>query len=745
MNAATAEVSFRNDARELDASEDLRDRTLQRTLAEHRATSNVIEQLSDATGLALSASRPSDALLAVVSVVAKRMNVEVRKQTLAAQEQDIDDIDAIARGSDLRTRRVTLPANWWQSDCGDLIGWTTSGQPVAILRTKRGYDLLNPADETVSRVDDSVAARLQSSAAVLFRPLPDDVNGVVGLARFAASGHGRSVVGIATLSICGTGLSMFSALATGTLVDHVIPHSDRVLAVHLMLALIVASVGHVLIQLAGGIGALRLQTLMTVRTQTAVWDRLLRLPVAFIRRYSTGDLSHRAMMVTTISSEITGSVVRSLITGMAALLNLGLMAFYSPRLAVVAAVMGLLWCCATTPLTFAIRRHAIKREILSGQLFGFVVQLLNGIARIRIGASEQRVFNEWGRRFTKHVELSNRIRGLSNASGLINLILSPLGTIVLFWFAAHMLTADSAAHATMSAGVFLAFYASFGMFLRGCTMTGEALVDVADSVAKFRTVAPLLSEPPESTSSKRMLGEIQGQIEFRNVSFSYDDGPVVVNNVNLDIQPGAFVALVGSSGSGKSTLLRLLLQFETPTSGSITLDGHDIAQLDMSSVRRQIGVVLQTNHIAAGSVFDNITMGCSATEEQVMEAAEDAGLAEDIQLMPMGIHTMVSENGSNLSGGQRQRLMIARALVRNPSLLLFDEATSALDNRTQSIVSESIARRGVTRLVIAHRLSTIRQAENIYVLDEGKIVQQGSYEQLAAYSGAFRSLMARQG
>jgi ABC-type bacteriocin/lantibiotic exporter with double-glycine peptidase domain len=201
---------------------------------------------------------------------------------------------------------------------------------------------------------------------------------------------------------------------------------------------------------------------------------------------------------------------------------------------------------------------------------------------------------------------------------------------------------------------------------------------------------------------------------------------------------------VGPSGCGKSTTIRLIMWFDTPEEGTVYFDGQDLAGLDVSAVRRQLGVVLQNGRINSGPIFENIGGGALITVDEAWEAARMAGFADDIEAMPMGMHTVVSEGGTNLSGGQRQRLLIARALVLKPRILIFDEATSALDNRTQAIVSESIDRLRVTRIVIAHRLSTIRNADRIYVMEAGRVVEQGTFEELAAQPGLFANLIARQ-
>jgi ATP-binding cassette subfamily C protein len=217
-----------------------------------------------------------------------------------------------------------------------------------------------------------------------------------------------------------------------------------------------------------------------------------------------------------------------------------------------------------------------------------------------------------------------------------------------------------------------------------------------------------------------------------------------LKDLSLRIRPGEYVALVGGSGSGKSTLLRLLLGFEKPESGSVFYDGHDLTSLDIREVRQQLGVVLQSSKLMPTDIYRNIIGSRNLTVNDAWEAARMAGLDRDIKNMPMGMHTVVSEGGGTFSGGQRQRLMIARALVNKPRIIFFDEATSALDNETQRVVTQSMDSMQATRIVIAHRLSTIINADRIFVLHLGELVQSGSYAELMSEGGLFAELAKRQ-
>jgi ABC-type bacteriocin/lantibiotic exporter with double-glycine peptidase domain len=283
------------------------------------------------------------------------------------------------------------------------------------------------------------------------------------------------------------------------------------------------------------------------------------------------------------------------------------------------------------------------------------------------------------------------------------------------------------------------------MFMGAALDLTATAVGLVGLIPTWERAKPILDAVPEFDLDKPDPGELTGRIEVSHLTFRYtEDGPLILDDVSLEARPGQFIALVGPSGAGKSTLLRILLGFDLPDSSSVYYDRHDLATIDVTAVRRQIGVVLQSSRLTAGDIYTNIVGSGSYALEDAWDAARMAGFEDEIRAMPMGLHTVVSEGGGTLSGGQRQRLLIARALVTRPRVLLFDEATSALDNRAQQIVSESIDRLHATRIVIAHRLSTIRNADRIYVLDGGRVVQSGTFDELMAEPGLFADLAARQ-
>jgi ABC-type bacteriocin/lantibiotic exporter with double-glycine peptidase domain len=278
----------------------------------------------------------------------------------------------------------------------------------------------------------------------------------------------------------------------------------------------------------------------------------------------------------------------------------------------------------------------------------------------------------------------------------------------------------------------------------------SSLTSIALSIAGIRPVLemaePILKAEPEVAADKEMVTRVSGSIEVNHVSFRYEENtPYVLKDLSLKIKAGEYVAIVGRTGCGKSTLIRLLLGFEKPETGAVYYDRRDLASLDPRSLRKQIGVVIQNGQLFQGDIFSNITISApQLTLADAWEAAETAGIAQDIRDMPMGMQTVISEGQGGVSGGQKQRLMIARAIAPKPRILIFDEATSALDNKTQKQVSDALDRLKSTRIVIAHRLSTIKNCDRILVMDQGAIIEEGTYDELIEKKGTFAELVARQ-
>lgn len=688
-------------------------------------------------------------LLVVAGAVGKALGVTIRP---AARSEDLkrfnDPLEAIARASRLRMRRVLLRDNWWEQDCGPLVAYTEQDNfPVALLPVSANrYEIFDPVERTRVPVNERKAATLAPIAYMFYRSLPNKALKAVDLFRFALKNRGKDLLVVLLTGIAATLLGMLTPQATAILIDNAIPDSDRGLLLQVGLGLLVCAIVTGIFQLAQGFAILRVETASDASTQAAVWDRLLNLPVSFFRQYTTGDLQSRVSSISTIRRQLSGKTLINLISGFFALLNLGLLFYYSVKLALVAVAVAIVAIAVTTFSGMLLLGKVRPLLELQGNIFGQTVQLINGISKLRVAGAEERAFAFWSKNYSRQVKLEFSTQQIEDAVALFNTIMPTLTSAVLFWFTIQLLVeAQTAGNPGLSIGTFLAFNTAFGTFIKGATDLSNTFTDALQVFPQWQRAQPILKTIPEVDLSKADPGRLKGRIAVEHITFRYrDDGPLTLDDVSIHAEPGEFIALVGGSGSGKSTIFRLLLGFETPESGTIYYDGQDLFGLDVEAVRRQLGVVLQTGRITSASIFDNIASGAQITLDEAWEAARMSGFADDVAAMPMAMHTVISEGGSNLSGGQRQRLLIARALVLKPQILLFDEATSALDNRTQAIVSTSLDKMQVTRIVIAHRLSTIRNAHRIYVLQGGRVLQQGSFEELANQEGLFAQLMARQ-
>ncbi len=689
-------------------------------------------------------------MLSVVTAVGEALGVAIRPPSIHLAGGDASNLSlqAICRASRVRYRNVLLRGEWWKKDCGPLVGRLQEDQrPVALLRSGNRYDIVDPRSRARTPVDRRSSGRLAHTAFMLYPSLPDSLDRVAGLVKFALKDRLGDVAFVFAVAMLSALLGMLTPQAVAMVMDTAIPDANERLLVELALVLIAAACGRAVFELAQGMVSVRVAVTMESTVQPTLWDRLLNLGAAFFQRYTSGDLLSRVMAVREISKTLNGATLRSLLSGTMALLNLGLLFYYSPRLALIALVFGSGVAAVTLLSGFFLRRYNNARIALEGGFFGFVVQLVNATGKIRSAGAEHRVFAVWAKRYAQQLLLVRKATSVQNGMLVVNQVLPNVSLILLFWFGAGLLEdVDGLSPAqSLSLGVFLAFSVAMAVFIAGITALSNTLLDAIDIVTYGRRIEPLLRAEQEVQASKADPGELTGEIALSHVYFSYNEqGPTVLRDVSMRAEPGEFVALVGTSGSGKTTIFRLLLGFDVPRAGAITFDGRDSNGLDITAIRRQMGIVLQSVRITSGSLLECIGAGQPISPDTAWQVAEDVGLAEDIRAMPMGMHTFLSEGAVSLSGGQRQRLLIARALAHQPKILLMDEATSALDNRTQAIVSASLRRRKVTRLVIAHRLSTVQDADRIYVLDRGQIVQVGTSRELIHQDGVFATLMARQ-
>jgi ATP-binding cassette subfamily C protein len=679
------------------------------------------------------------------------LGIAIEPARRSARERSLEEeILAIAAASRCRTRRVVLRDDWWRHDQGPLVAALGDTQAVvALLPTgPGGYESLDPAAGTRLPVTPESAGQLVPCAYSFYRPLPAGALKARDLIGFGTRGLGQDVLTIALMGVFTGLLGIATPYLIGRMVDGAVPNGDRTALLQFGLAMLLASAAVASFRVTQGIAVVRVETRMDYALQAALWDRLLDLPTEFFRRFGAGDLADRAAGISAIRSVFAQAGVTAMLGSLSSLAYLLLMAFYSGSLTIVAVLVALALVGLTTAGNLLQLRHRREEAEQRGKVAALVLQLIAGVAKIRVAAAENHAFRVWAERFSDQKRIAFQAGRVQNVVSAGAAAFAVVSSFVIFASLSGRATAGQAAAAgpaALTTGSFIAFFAAFVGFVAALQALSAASLGLLEAVPLFERLKPILEAAPESDETKDSPGDIRGEIGLSHVRFRYSpDGPWILDDVSLEIGPGQFVAFVGPSGSGKSTLLRLLLGFEQPQQGTVTYDGQDLEGLDVRAVRRQLGVVLQQSQLLPTDLFRNIVGTSARTIQEAWEAAEMAGLADDIREMPMQMHTVVSEGGGTFSGGQRQRLLIARAVVHKPRVLIFDEATSAIDNRAQAFVTESLKRLRATRIVVAHRLSTIVEADRIFYLDGGRILEQGTYEELLARNGLFARLSARQ-
>ncbi|MGX9963820.1 ATP-binding cassette domain-containing protein [Roseomonas sp. F4] len=670
---------------------------------------------------------PAEPLFQAMVTVAKaaRMRPRIQRPT-RLREQDIDTpptMDEIARASGLRLRPVGLPAEWWKRDLGPLLAHMDNGEPVALLPRKGGY-ILQGFDVAPQPMTAALAGRLAPRAWTMIEPLSDRQLTVADLGRFVLPSRGDSglALGAALLgAFLGLGMPIAMSFATGSL----IPGGNRMGLVELGIALACVGVANFVVQMAGDIAKHRLTATAEAPLHAGLWDRLLRLPMPLLRKFTPSEVSSRLNVALSLPLGMQG--FRLSVTGYAAALATSMAMLFMYH--AIAALVGL--GILAVQLGIAVAGGILKSRVqqtgqqLTGQADSLAIEAVGGITKLRLAGVEHRLLAAWAERFigmrrTKLVE-EHIDTWLASAAAFLSLF----GVGLLFL----LFMSGEAPNNAAVVGFLMAFMIANG----AANGLGQAFTGFYPLYAMRSYAAPLLQAQPEPTAGRIDPGRLTGRIAMTNVAFGYEgaDTPLF-SGLNLSIEPGEFVAIVGRSGCGKSTLVRLLLGLERARFGSVTFDRQDLVSLDLGLLRRRIGTVLQGAQLPPGALLDVLRGFSEATEAQIWQALAAAAIAEDVRAMPLGLRTPIADAAHVLSGGQVQRLLLARALVNKPDVLILDEATSALDPATQAVTTRTLASLTCTRIVIAHRLETIRGADRILVIERGKVAHSGSFEALVA-------------
>ncbi len=674
-------------------------------------------------------------------------------------------LETIANHSGTQVRKIQLPSDWHHHDYQDLLAVTRESQtPVAVVRepqttTSSNYLICVPPSLRPTRGDthktsqqthtcvscSPTAPELEPTAYLFTIPLVEESSrNTISLLRKLIVKHRSELTRIGLLSLLAIGMSLFVPLVSGSLMNQIIPDGayDRLLylaGMFLGLTLITTALNYL-----KSLYLLRIQTLLNWRMQEAVMNRMLQLPVTFINRYSSGDMQNRLTLISSITTELYTAAFTMLMNGVLLFVFLFLCYWSLPELGWIALATTAAFMILAVVQVYLSYIPSVELEEREGKIFGFSHQMIVGLPTLRMAAAEHRAYRVWCDKFNEVVTRKRKLLLVSDIDDIASPTIIHGGSLMVMAAAGTLILNSGTQNNTINLGAYFIYYFSFqGLVSIGKEMT-NLVADMAVLWFKRTLILPILRAPLERTPSRTEARPVTGKIELKNISFRYGSGPLVLNAINLSIRPGQFIAIVGPSGAGKSTLLRLLLGFEDPVEGSVLYDEQDLANLDLQSVRRQLGVVMQNSTVPAGTIAEIIAGNTSLSIDETWAAAMVADIANDIDSMPMKMNTVMNHGAPTLSGGQRQRLMIARAIAARRRILLFDESTSALDNVSQRVIADNLNCYQVTRVVIAHRLSTVRHADWIYVMDGGDIVQQGTFATLHETDGLFRRLAQQQ-
>ena len=685
-------------------------------------------------------------LQAVLEVIGKREGIEFRLP--ARRRVTVDEelsLQEILHTSGVRSRRVHLSVEdrWWVGDSGAMLGYRQEdSRPVALLPSMTGrYRAVDPVAGRSDRINKKRAGAIHEDAWLFYRPLPHDrpveTKDVIGL---ATKGMANDLAQFAAAGILASLLTLAPALAFGLLVEWILPAGVVSMLAQIVVALVALAIVGTLLQILRGTAIMRLEGRAAARIGAALWDRLVGLPTSFFRDFTAGELAVRMSTIQVLRDQVSGIVAHALISVVFLLPMLALLFLYDAALAWLSLGIGLASLAATCAIGLLQiqpqRRFYAASRHLAGELFQFI----NGISKLRSAGAEASAFASWARGYREQQLAQLQISKLNEHLVAFSAAMPAFTGAALFgavlWRGPDQI----------ALGSFLVVFAVSIALYASIIGLGHSVEAIAAVVPAYEQVKPILAAVPDSRPAPAAPAKLSGDIRFDHVSFQYSkDGPQIIDDVSIHARPGEFIAIVGESGAGKSTLLRLALGLEEPSAGGIYFDGRDLINLDRRSVGRQIGVVTQDGSLKPGNLLDNIIgIGDDLTLDDAWRAAKLAAVDSDIAEMPMQMFTAVGDSSSTFSGGQVQRIRIAAALVRNPRIVFLDEATSWLDAKSQAQVMEGIESLAATRIVIAHRLSTIRKAQRIYVLHQGRVVQEGSFIALYQTEGPFRDLVQRQ-
>ena len=637
-------------------------------------------------------------------------------------------------------RNVILEKGWRKDATGPMLGTRKDDESVIALIPSKlsGYVFYDVSAGSTVRINRKNESLIDKEAIAFYKPFPLKKLTIKDIIIYILEqiSHADIAMLVVAMFIV-TFIGMQTTWMNKILFSDVLLSKRATAIVGAGVFLVCASIGALMFTVVKTLISDRINTKLSINIEAAAMMRMLSLPADFFKDYSAGELSNRLSYISALADQMVSMVLSTALSSLFSLMYVFQIFEYAPGLVKPALTVTFLTLVVTMTSILIQMRISKQQMLLSSKESGISYALISGIQKIRLAGAEKRAFGRWAKSYSLQAALLYNPPLLLKVGSVMTMGITLIGSMVMYY---------EAVRTNVTAAEYFAFNTAYGMVSSSFLALSGIVTSIALIKPTLEMVQPFFETLPEVSEDKEIVTKISGRIELNNISFRYsDDMPLVLDDISLKVDAGQYVAIVGKTGCGKSTLMRIILGFETPQKGAVYFDGKDIKRLDLKSLRRKIGAVMQNGKLFNGDIFSNIVISApQLTLDDAWEAAEIAGIAEDIRRMPMGMNTLIAEGSGGVSGGQKQRLLIARAVAPKPRVLIFDEATSALDNVTQKQVSEALDKMNCTRLIIAHRLSTIRNCERIIVLDQGKIIEDGNYDELMQNKGFFYELVKRQ-
>ena len=679
--------------------------------------------------LALRVDGDRKAMRQTVDILRSMIDRKLWKQMQSGADlpSNFDELELLLEQYNVFFRTITLSDGWWTRCTGYMLGFMADDNShVVLVPGFTDYTFTHP------KTGESMKASkhhnlLKQEALIACFPFPEEKLTVRSIMRYAVSClciYDLLFCLIACLGV--TLLTMFTPYVCKLIFSEVIPSGDASQIVPIATLLLSAAAGLTMVEISRNLVVVRIKDKVEYSLQTAIMSRLLLLPATFIKEFTPGDISNRLLSLSRVSSNLTANFLSTLLTFLFSAVMFIQFFIYGGPLLTTGIIVIMIQLFAIMMEYYYIEKVQLSVNASGSHLIGTLFALFSGIQKIKTSGAEFRAFHQWAKAYAPSEMYSSSQPLASLYITGVSYCLKFLPMIVTMWAAWHY---------GLALSDYIAYCAVLSLVCKAVSQLQGITKMVSRLLPETRLCQPIMSAIPEVKVGRQVVKRITGQIDIRGLKFRYaDDMPLLFDGLNLTINSGDYVALVGTSGCGKSTLMRLMLGLEHPLAGSIFYDQYDLDDINLRSLRQFcIGVCMQDGQLIEGTIRDNIIFNDPhLTDEDAWEAARLAALDKDIRKFPLGMDTPITVDGKGVSGGQRQRILIARALVRKPKVLFLDEATSALDNISQHIVVENLAKLKCTRIVIAHRLSTIQQCNRIIVLKDGRVADDGNFNELQA-------------